>query len=352
MIKDNFLLIIKLKNLLHNYNFFKNRKKNIIIAPTIKANAYGLGDKKIFKLFVKEKVKNFFVATVEEGINLKNKNKSINIYVLNGIQNYSLDLFSKYNLIPIVNSNAELKRISSYNLIFGLHIDTGINRLGINYNQIPKNVFKNKKIKIVLSHLSSADEKNNKYNLIQKSRFEQIINKFNNNKIIFSLSNSNGISLSNEFLFDMVRPGIGIYGGNHKSYFLKKNLKHVIEVKGKIIQIKTINKGEFIGYNQTYKTKSKRIVAIIGVGYADGIPRLLSNRGMVYFKKMKFNIVGRISMDSFTIDITKAEKVLKVGMFVDIINEKNDIEKFADHCNTISNEFLTSIGSRVKRIYV
>ena len=149
----------------------------------------------------------------------------------------------------------------------------------------------------------------------------------------------------------MIRPGIGLYGGNNNTS-LKKYLKPVVTLSGKIIQIKNINKNEFVGYNQTYKTKKNIKIAIIGIGYADGIPRILSNKGIVYYKKNKFRIIGRISMDSFTIDISNSKHNLRVGMFVDLINHKYGIDHFANQYNTISNEVITSIGSRVKKIYV
>ena len=352
MIKDNSILKINTKNLIKNYNFFKKINKNLIIAPTIKANAYGLGDIALYNLFRKKNCKHFFVASIEEGIKLKNRNKKIKIYVLNGIQNYDLNLFKKNKLIPIVNSTDEFNIITKSRLFFGVHIDTGINRLGINYKQIPLEIYNNKKINLVLSHLSSADEKNNPYNKLQIKRFEKIKNNFKNNKIKFSLANSNGVFLSKSYAFDMVRPGIALYGGNNKNKKLKKNVKPVIEFFGKIIQIKSINTNEFIGYNQTFKTNRKIKAAIIGVGYADGIPRKLSNKNYVYYKENKFKIIGRVSMDSFTIDITNSKHNLKVGMYIEIINKKYDIEDFANKCETISNEVLTSIGSRVKRLYV
>ncbi len=352
MIKNTFILKINTKNIIKNYKFFTKRKKSIIVAPTIKANAYGMDDIFIFRILKKIGAKHFFVATLEEGIKLNNKEKDIKIYVLNGIQNYDLSIFNKYKLIPIINSISEFKKIVKLNLDFGIHVDTGINRLGISFNELTDQIYKHKNIKLVMSHLASADENNNNYNSIQKRRFKKIKNNFLKKNIIYSLSNSNGVALSDSYLFDMIRPGIGLYGGNHKSKFLKKNLKNVVEVKGKIIQIKSINKNEFIGYNQTYFTKKRTKIAIIGIGYADGIPRSLSNIGNVYYKNDKFKIIGRISMDSFTIDISKSKHNFRIGMYIDLINQKHDIEEFADQCNTISNEFLTSIGTRVKRIYV
>ncbi len=350
MIKNSFLLKVYTKNLIYNYNFYKNLKKNLIVAPTIKADGYGLGDIEIFNILRKKKCKHFFVATLEEGIKINNKYKNTKIYVLNGIQNYNLKLFKSYNLIPIINTITELKKILRSKLEFGLHIDTGINRLGIDYKEIPDNI-NNLKIKILISHLASADESNNIYNKIQKEKFNKIIKKFTDSNIILSLANSNGSIISKSYLYDMIRPGIGLYGGNNKNKYLKKNLKPVIKLSGKIIQIKTINKDEYIGYNQTYKTKREIKIAIVGIGYADGIPRKLSNKGIVYYKNNKFKIIGRISMDSFTIDISKSKHNLNVGNYIDLINFKYGIENFADQCDTISNEVLTSLGKRVKKIY-
>ena len=352
MIKNSSILQINTKNLIKNYNFFKKLKKDIIVAPTIKANAYGLGVKKIFNLLVKNKCKHFFVATLEEGLEINNKNKNIFIYILNGLQNYKIEKFSDNNLIPIINSISELQKVYKSNIVYGLHIDTGINRLGIDHKNLPKFVFKSKNIKTVISHLASADEKKNEYNGIQIQRFKELINNFKNKKIIFSLSNSNGTTLGKSYLFKMIRPGIGLYGGNNNNEYLKRNIKPVVKLIAKVIQIKKINVNEYIGYNQTFKTNKEIKIAIIGIGYADGIPRRLSNKGTVFYKNNKFKVIGRISMDSLTIDISKNKHNLKVGNYIEIINYKFDIEKFANECETISNEVITSIGSRVKIEYV
>ncbi len=351
MIKDSFILKVDTKNLIKNYNFFKKKKKNLIVAPTIKANAYGLGVKEIFKILKKIKCKFFFVATLNEGIEINNKNKNIKIYILNGIQNYNLNLFKKNNLIPIINSLEEYRKIKKFNMEYGLHIDTGINRLGVKHNKINDSFFKDKNLSLIITHLASADENRNNYNEVQRKRFLKSLKDLTNKKIKLSISNSNGSILKENFLLDMIRPGIGLYGGNNNTS-LKKYLKPVVTLSGKIIQIKNINKNEFVGYNQTYKTKKNIKIAIIGIGYADGIPRILSNKGIVYYKKNKFRIIGRISMDSFTIDISNSKHNLRVGMFVDLINHKYGIDHFANQYNTISNEVITSIGSRVKKIYV
>ncbi len=350
MIKESGILNINTKNLIYNYNFFKKLKKNLIVAPTIKANAYGLGDKNIYNLLLENNCKHFFVATLDEGLKLKNKNKFINIFVLNGLQDYNIENFLNTNLIPVINTIEEYIRIKNSGLKFAIHVDTGINRLGIPIEKIKEIDFKNKNIKLIISHLSSADEYSNNYSLKQKKFFNRLKNKLNNNKIIFSLANSHGAVLNKSYLYDMIRPGIGIYGG-FENKKLAKRIKNVVSLKGKIIQIKYIKKNQYVGYNRTYKTKTKIKVAIVGLGYEDGIPRSLSNKGYVYFKKNRFKIIGRISMDTFTVDISKSSHDLNIGMYLDIINDEHKIDKFAKLCKTIPNEIITSIGKRVYRKY-
>ena len=353
MILNSSILEINKKNLLKNYRFFKNLNKKLLISVTLKANAYGLGDKKIYNLLYNAGCKYFFVATLAEAISLRKDKKKTKIFVLNGLQKNEINLFKKYALTPIINSENEYKLINKYKekIKFGVHIDTGINRLGINIHQIPIKMFNDKKISLVLSHLASADEKKNIYNVKQRNKFISVIRKFNNQRILFSLSNSHGALISKDFQFNLIRPGIGIYGG-HNFTDLKKYLKPVVKLKAKIIQIKEIKKNEYIGYNQTYKTKKKTSVAIISIGYADGIFRQLSNKGFVFFKNHKFNIIGRVSMDTITIDISKNKKIFRTGEYVELINYKYNIDDLGKQCKTISHEILTSISNRVKRVYV
>ena len=146
MINETGILNINTKNLIYNYNFFKKLKKNLIVAPTIKANAYGLGDKKVFNLLLKNSCKHFFVATLDEGLKLKNKDKLINIFILNGLQDYNLKRFFNSNLIPVINSIEEYIRIKNSGLKFAIHVDTGINRLGIPIEKTKEIDFKNKNI--------------------------------------------------------------------------------------------------------------------------------------------------------------------------------------------------------------
>ena len=355
MIKHNAILEVSLKNLAYNYKKLSSITNRSICAATIKADAYGIGVIKAFETLYKNKCRHFFVATTEEALEIRKKKSLANVYVLNGLEGNELSTFNTYNIIPIINDKDEYKlvnqNIKKYKkLKFGVHIDTGLNRLGIDVNDFLKLTSEQNKIHILLSHLSSADEGKNNYNIFQNKKFKATINlkikaKFN------SLSNSMGIILGDNFHHDLVRPGISLYGGHYNTK-MKKIIKPVISLKGKVLQIKTINKNEFVGYNQTYKTNKKIRVAVLGIGYADGISRVLSNKGNVYFKKNTFKIIGRVSMDSITVDISKNSKSIKVGDYMEIINHLNGIDKIANQCNTICDEILTSISKRVKRVYL
>ena len=355
MIKHNAILEVSLKNLAYNYKKLSSIANQSICAATIKADAYGIGVIKAFETLYKNKCRHFFEATTEEALEIRKKKSLANVYVLNGLEGNELSTFNTYNIIPIINDKDEYKlvnqNIKKYKkLKFGVHIDTGLNRLGIDVNDFLKLTSDQNKIHILLSHLSSADEGKNNYNIFQNKKFNAAINhkikaKFN------SLSNSMGIILGDNFHHDLVRPGISLYGGHYNTK-MKKIIKPVISLKGKVLQIKTISNNEFVGYNQTYKTNKKIRVAVLGIGYADGISRVLSNKGNVYFKKNTFKIVGRVSMDSITVDISKNSKSIKVGDYMEIINHLNGIDKIASQCNTICHEILTSISKRVKRVYL
>ena len=353
MIDSNAILQINTKNLIKNFKSIKKIAKKSICGATIKANAYGLGDKKIYKLLYLNGCRNFFVATLNEAINLRRKYKYGNIYVLNGVDVNKILFYSKQKIIPIINSIDEINIINKLiksKVKIGIHLDTGINRLGIKIKEISKLNLKKFDIQILLSHLASSEEIANKYNNFQNNLFKKTFIKFKNIKYK-SLANSMGIILGKKYHHDLIRPGIAIYGGHYNTK-MKKYIKPVIKLKAKILQIKNLEKNEYVGYNQTFKTSKKTTVAILEIGYGDGIFRILSNKGYVYYKRTKFKIIGRISMDTLTIDITKKSKLIKKGMYLELINYTHDIEKIAKQCNTISNEILTSISDRVKRIYI
>ena len=352
MIKHNAVLEVNLKNLEYNYKELSIIANKSICAATIKADAYGIGALKTFETLYKINCRHFFLATTEEALEIRKRKKSGYLYVLNGLENNKLSVFSNNNIIPIINDKDEYSIICKKNnkLKFGIHVDTGLNRLGLSLSELSKINFSENKIHILISHLSSADESKNYYNIFQNNKFKEAINLKINAKYN-SLSNSMGLVLGKNYHYDLVRPGISLYGG-HFNTKMKKIIKPVISLKGKILQIKEVSKNEYVGYNKTFRTNKKIKIAIIGIGYADGISRLLSNKGNMYKNKQPFKILGRVSMDSITIDITRNHKSLKVGDYMELINHTNGIDKIAKECDTICNEILTSISKRVKRVYI
>ena len=215
MIYNNVILEISKKNLISNFNYFNKLNKYNICAVTIKSNAYGFGAKNVYDILLKKGCRHFFVATTTEGVYLRKFFKKGIIYILNGLENNNLKIFKYYKLIPIISNLDDYKKIINKSINFGIQINTGINRLGLNYIDYKKISYDNKYLKIVLSHLSSADERKNIYNNTQLTKFNKIVKKYKNNKVIFSLANSFGSVLSNKYLFDMIRPGIAIYGGHN-----------------------------------------------------------------------------------------------------------------------------------------
>ncbi len=360
IVNSNGLLKINLKNLEYNYKSIERIVKPSKLAAVLKSNCYGLGVKEITKKLLTLKCNNFFLTSYEESIALFKLSKSSNIILLNGIINLSkeniINIFNK-KIIPVINSFRELKKF--YNIAkklnsnhkITLHFDTGINRLGIDLNEKNKIInfcLKNNiNVFCVMSHLIAADEKKNKINIIQKKKFEQIISFFP--KAFHTLANSNGILNFKRLNYDMVRSG-GCIFGTVKSRFLK----NVVELYARVLQIRIIDEEHNnFGYNATFQSKEKKIIAIIGVGYADGYPRKLSNDSYVYFKKKKLPIIGSISMDYIIVDVSKIKfENIKVGDWVELIGKNISLDEIARKANTIPYEILNSIGNRVKKSYI
>ena len=361
-VDKNIFLDIDLNAIRDNYRIIKERvKKNCIVAATVKANAYGLGVNKIVPALSKSGCKHFFVATTNEAIELRKINKKISIFILNGLIADDINLIENYRLIPVINNLDQLKKIEKYqnikknNLKIAIQFDTGMSRLGFDDKEtkyLIKNrlkLIKKSKIVLVMSHLACADNKKSKKNVKQLNRFINLKKYFPN--ITFSLSNSAGILLGKKYQFDLVRPGISLYGGKCQINE-GKIYKNVITLKSKLVQVREIYKNDTIGYGATYKAKSKMIIGTLPFGYADGFNRLFSNNFHILFKKSRIKVVGRISMDLTTINLTKIKiKDIKNEEF-EIISDKFSINIISKIIKTIPYEILTNLGKRYQRRYI
>ena len=348
-------LEINLNAVKHNYNTIKKYCADSEVCGTVKASSYGLGGhNKIVNKLIKSGCKRFFVANINEGIFIRSKFKSITINVLNGLNKGEEKIFRKHNLTPVINTISQLKKWLKFNknkkkII--IHFDTGMCRLGIQEDKVKeviklkKNLDQYKEV-IIMSHLACSGDKRNKYNEIQRLRFEKIKKSLPGYK--YSLAASGGIFLGKRYHYDLVRPGINLYGGNKN---FSKKIMHVVSLKSPIIQINNLKKGETVGYSRTFKAKKNTVTATIPLGYADGIGIRLSNKGYVHFNGKKLPMIGRVSMDLIIIDITKLKYKIKEGDFVNIYNNKFTIDNFANLTGTIPYRIITCISKRYLRNY-
>ena len=327
----------------------------------MKADAYGLGADAIVAVLIAEGCNEFFVAQLEEGILLRKAFPSITIYVLNGAELKTEQMLAHYKLIPVLNDPGQIDRWINLGhtvdkkLPAALHIDTGINRLGLTQNEFDDllsrpSYLKNCRIILCLSHLACADDPINPKNQEQLNKFLAIRQRFPHGRA--SLANSSGIFLGSKYHFDLARPGIGLYGGN--PFPGKPNpMRPAVQFQGRIIQVRIIDAAETVGYGATYKTRKKTKIATVAAGYADGLLRSNVKDACVIINDVEAPIVGRVSMDMITVNIDKIPNHLAhPGTLVDLLSDRWTIEHMADAAGTISNEILTGLGRRGKRVYL
>ncbi len=352
----------------YNFNLIKKLvPKNTDILPIIKADAYGHGMEVIAKKCQSLGASILGVATIEEGIFLRERGVKTPILILGSIypfKNFSYVL--RYRLTPIIASLYEVKEIASFlkNKKIPIHIkiDTGMGRIGISKKYAVETI---KKIfsypcfipEGIFTHLASAYE-DREFAKEQFKIFRELISELNKEKIFFRyyhIANSSAVFLYPQMCLNIVRPGIAIYGlYPFPKERMKKKLKPVLSLKTKVIYLKWIKKGTTISYQRTWKAKRISLIATLPIGYADGYNRLLSNLGQVLVRGRRAPIVGRVCMDMCMVDVTDIKEV-KVGDDVVLIGRqgKDSIttEEIAQKINTINYEVTCGISRRVPRVY-
>ena len=330
------------------------------IMPVIKANAYGTYINK--KVDVLEQFEIVAVALVDEAVELRECGFKKEIFVLNQPYKDEIDKIVNYNITIGVSSNDFLNELGKKNCPVKIHLEigTGMGRTGIKPSRVPEFLekikhFKNIKIDGIYTHLSSADY-DDSYTKQQLSGFNTAVNSAK--EILGELkyihcSASNGILNYPEYSYNLVRPGIILYGYESFNQAKEKiNLIPTCKLKSKITYLKEVEKGTSIGYSREYITKRKTKVATIPIGYADGLKRCLSNIGEVVINKQKAPIIGKICMDGFMADVTDLDNVY-VGDDVYIWdNEIVTLEEVATKANTINYEILSTISNRVPRVFI
>jgi len=365
--KHDTVLEINLNAILHNINYHKSLlKTSTKMMAMVKANAYGLGSYEISEFLQHHHIDYLGVAFADEGVELRKKGITTPIVVMNPEQ-HSYDAIIQYNLEPeiysfrVLESFYETVQKSGYDKEYPIHIklETGMHRLGFKEHELDQLIQslqnKNLKVQSIFSHLSSSDVPEEKvFTLKQLKTFDKnsiyLIEKIGYQPLRHIL-NSSGITNYTDYLYDMVRIGIGMLGESPNSE-IQKQLQSSVSFKTVISQISMVENGESVGYSRKYKTDHLTKIATIPVGYADGIPRLIGNQvGNVGVNKTLAPIVGNICMDMMMINVDEVPNV-KEGDKVTIFNAKPSLKEFAGYCKTITYEVLTSISPRVKRIYV
>ena len=357
------VLEVDLSHLIHNVNYYRSLlKPNVKLMAMVKAFSYGAGSIEVANILQYHKVDYLAVAYADEGIDLRKVGITLPIMVMNP-QEMSIEQMIRYHLEPEIYNFRILKAyysaVRKHGTVFApLHIklETGMNRLGFVESEIDELIHfitSNPTLKIVsvFSHLAGSDSEIfddfTKQQILTFTRLSQKISNAFSYPIIRHINNSQGIQRHPEAQFDMVRLGIGMYGISNTD---KRNLKEVNTLYSCISQIKTIGANESIGYNRSGTMPNGGKIAIIPIGYADGIRRSLSNgKGFFMINGQLAPIIGNVCMDMCMLDISKIN--CKEGDKVLIFGDAYPIENIAKQMNTIEYEVLTGISQRVKRIY-
>ena len=353
-------LEIDLSNYKHNIRELKKiYPSGCGFMQIVKADAYGHGALQIAQKAIEEKAEFLGVANLNEGIYLRKNNIKIPILSLSPSFYFEIDDILHYNLIPSISdyefAQKFSKKLKNQKYPIHINVDTGMGRSGFYYSEAFENIEKIAKlpnliIEGIYSHLACAEEKDNIYNQNQENKLKTLLEKIKIPLKYVHIANSAGcINLKGNFT-NLVRIGLmsfGIYASKEFENII--NLKPVMRVKTKIVQIKNASKGDFIGYNCTYKASKDMQYAILPIGYADGYNYLLANKGFVLVNDVICPVIGKISMDLTAVDISKTKA--KIGDVVIILGDKIKIEELVKEYNGSFYEFACHIGKRATKYF-
>jgi len=358
------VLTLDLNALVHNYHLIANKIGSAQMSAVIKANAYGLGADKIAPVLYRTGCRLFFVAQMIEAYRLRPLlPPDAQIAILNDIQPSMAANVADYGFLPVLNSLDSLKEWQTLCQTRGqkypcfIQVDSGMSRFGLDDIDLQSLVanpdfFDQAQICAIISHLACADEGTHQQNHKQLLRFKEILSALPSRPA--GLANSGGIFLSDQFqdyLFDLVRPGLALYGVD-PVVDLSTNLRPVVALSARVAQIRHITKGNFVGYGATYQAPHNMSVATLSIGYADGLHRSLGGKGSVFYQGVRLPIIGRISMDSMSVDLSSLPpKTLQRGDLIEIIGPNQSMNMLAHDAGTIAYEILTSLGQRFERVY-
>ncbi|MBW7852243.1 MAG: alanine racemase [Rhodospirillales bacterium] len=323
-------------------------------AATVKADAYGLGIDRVAPALAGAGCRTFFVAAIDEGIALRRLVPDARIFVLNGPFPGTCRDFLEHRLVPVLNAREQVEAWTTGGCggEAALHVDTGMNRLGLAEDELASLAATPGALSpiLLMSHLACAEDGQSVMNAGQLARFLTARRLLP--AVPASLANSSGIFLGPGYHFDMVRPGAALFGVSPRAG-QPNPMRQVVRLQGKIVQLRDVDRPMTVGYGATHRVTGRGRVATVAVGYADGFPRSLSNRGCGHVGGVRVPLVGRVSMDLITFDVSEAPpEAVRPGAMIDLIGRENPVDAVADQAGTIGYEILTSLGHRYYRHYV
>jgi alanine racemase len=359
------VLTVDLPALVDNWRTLSRHAAPARCAAVVKADAYGLGAVPVVRALLRAGCREFFVALVDEGMGRREAlgrtwPRDARIHVLHGPLPGAEDDCLANDLVPVLNSVDQvarwqaLARREGRALPAALQVDTGMARLGLAPAALARlaaadDGLAGLAITLVMSHLVSAEDRHDPVSRRQLGLFRPWRERFP--AAWGCLANSSGIFLGPEFHFDLVRPGAALYGVA-PSTGLTHPMRPVVRVQARLIQWRDIAAGEGVGYNHTWRAQRAARLATVSVGYADGYLRSASNRSHLRFRGVAVPLVGRVSMDTVTVDVTDIDPALLTpGALFDVVDEVQDINALAREAHTNAYEILTSLGARYRRQY-
>ncbi len=348
-------LIIDLAAIQRNYARLQAMAPGARVGAVVKANAYGLGAMQVLPALADAGCRTFYVAHTAEGREARDAlaGRPAEIFVFNGFWPTDLAALREAQLFPVINDLHQLHQLRELapDLPCAIHFDTGMNRLGLGPNAT-RTLMENPdwlaglEVRQLMSHLACSHEASHPLNARQLERFARIRDLFSG--IPASFANSGGAMLGSSYHFDILRPGLALYGG-HPAEGGPNPFEAAVRVEAPVLQVRTIAAGDCAGYGAIFTAEHDMRIATVATGYADGLLRACGDGGFGRIGGTRVPIIGRISMDLTTVDLSDVTAPVEPGDWVSFLGE--DVGALAETAHTITYEFLVRLGQRFQRVY-
>ena len=353
------VLTVDLDAITANYRLLAAQAAGAEVAAVVKADAYGLGAERVATTLAAAGCRRFFVALASEGAALRHTLPGASIAVFNGVDADGIGLFRTHDLTPVLNTPEQIAAWAAGGdgAAAMVHVDTGMTRLGLAPAELARLLASpptGLSLSHVISHLACAEDPDHPLNSAQLAAFQAGLGALaaaGLGAVKASLANSSGIFLGPDYRFDMVRPGAALYG-IAPSPGKPNPLRQVVHLYAKILQVRDVDSPQTVGYGARHRIVRHGRVATVAAGYADGYPRSLSNLGHAFIGDLRVPVIGRVSMDLTTIDVTDvAAEHVRPGTMVELIGPRARTDAVAAAAGMIGYELLTRLGTRCARVY-